>query len=158
VVIGKSAVRFLAVVPIVTLAAEPTWHVSTTKVEDYPGGFRCYFSAPTDKRDPPLPLFQANDDTSTDRHALIGIDGQRLVLDRVSLHVHSKDKTRVTLGDRLVERFVGKGVEVLLDATVTGACSPDDRENCEVTTYRAKLKVTKDGASRVLDLVGDCGS
>lgn len=149
--------QVLSVVPIVTLAAEPTWHISATKVEDYPGGFRCYFSSPTDKKDPPSPLFQANDDTSPDSHALIGIDGRKLVLERVSLDVSYKHKNRVTLGDKLMERFVGKQVDVILDATVTGACSPNE-ENCEVTTYRAKLKVTKNGTSRVLDLVGDCGS
>jgi len=101
-------------------------------------------------------MFQANDENGDDPlHGLIGIDLAKVGLDRVDLHRQSKKKNSDNVGDQLHERFTAPGIEVTLDATITYVCQGS--ENCEVTTYRAKLKVTKDGGSRVIDVVGDCG-
>ena len=157
VVAVKSVALFAAVAPILAFAAEPTWHVSTTTYKDYGPGFRCAFWGPKDGRDTPGLLFQADDETVTDRRALIGIDGTPLLLSGVDLRVKNKRRDLYSIGDSLFERFEGKGVTAVVDATVTGAC-PANAESCEVTKYRAKLTVTKDGSSRVLEVVGECGS
>ena len=145
-----------AVVPLIALAAEPSWQVTPTKVEDYPGGFRCYFHSPSESPDTPHILFQTNDEGGDHTHALIGIDGMKVLLDRMDLRRRSKKRNFDSVGDRLRMRFSGHDVSVVLDATITGAC-PADSENCEDTQYRAKITVTKDGSSRSVDLVGDCG-
>jgi hypothetical protein len=160
-VVHPSSLKWLtAVVPIAALAGGPSWHVTPTKVEDYPGGFRCYFWNPSEKPDSPRMMFQTNDENGEADahalHALIGINGAKIVLDRVDLRRKSKKEDLDSVGDQLYERFTAAGIEVVLDATVTRAC-PADSENCEVTEYRAKLKVTKDGGSRTIEVVGDCG-
>jgi hypothetical protein len=156
-VASRNSISWIAaVVPLIALAAEPSWRITPTKVEDYPGGFRCYFHSPSESPDTPHILFQTNDEGGDDTHALIGIDGTKVLLDRVDLRRRSKNKNSDSVGDRLQVRFTGHDVSVVLDATITGAC-PANSENCEDTQYRAKITVTKDGSSESLDVVGDCG-
>jgi hypothetical protein len=144
-----------AAVSLVAFAAEPMWHVTPTKIEDFPGGFRRYFRNPADSPDTTRFLFQSSDETSPVREALIGIDGTKFLLRGVVLRVQRKVKVSEGIGDTLYQRFVGKGIDVEIDATVTYVCQGS--ENCEETAYRATLKVTKDGGSRTIDVVGDCG-
>ena len=154
----RSIATLVTVVPIVTLAADPSWRVTPTKVEDYPGGFRCYFRSPAEKPDTPRFLFQANDENGDQRaqeRGLIGIDGVKIVLERVVLRRRNKSKGPPNVGDQLHERFTAADIDVVLDATVTYVCHGSD--NCEETAYRARLKVTKDGGSRTINVVGDCG-
>ena len=146
----------LVLVPT-SLAAPATLVVTPTSVDDYRVSFRCMFWLPGDKPGDDKLVLQADDDTVPTQQALIGINGEKLMLPGKGLKVWNKKKGHLNLGDMLIVRFGNEAASVTLRAKVTWLC-PVDSEGCEVTRYRARITVAKGALSTTLNAVGECGS
>jgi hypothetical protein len=141
---------------ITCLAAADSFKVTPTTSADYEPGFRCSFWSPGQETSGES-LLQADDDSVPSPKALIGIDGTKYMLSSKSITWHRKRKDDLNIGDAMVLRFDDKAVGVIVRAAVTWMCPRGD-EGCEITRYRAKIKVTFQGVTKTVAADGSCGS
>jgi hypothetical protein len=118
----------------------------------------CLLQLPADyKKQNDRNVFNSGDENSTDdcECAFMNLDGRRVRLKRI----HSKwppggpDK----VGKQGVQLYTAANTRVEVDWVVTHVCGPRDGEECEGVDFSATLKITRQGASAVLNVRGGCG-
>ena len=88
--------------------------------------------------------------------AAMRINGALLRLDVVGDKESRRRKDRESIGDRRIFSLAGSGIEVTAHCTAAWVC-PRDNGSCEVTWYRAQLKVKSDKGSASIPVWGGCG-
>jgi hypothetical protein len=139
-----------------SLAAAASFQVTPTTSADYEPGFRCSFWLPSKERSGDS-LLQADDDSVPAPKALIAINGAKHMLTSKGITWRRKKKDDVNVGDVMLLRFDDEAVNVSVNAAVTWVC-PRGAEGCEITRYRAKMRVSFQGMSRTVVTHGSCGS
>jgi hypothetical protein len=117
-------------------------------------GCGCSFSI---VNDPAHSVFLSNwgYEGNSGKAALMNIDGKDTKLQFVSSTEREIGQGRKK-GDRFIEKYIARGIEVQIKYTVIGADDPTCLE-CEGTDFDAVIAVTKDGRTQRVKASGGCG-
>ncbi len=88
-----------------------------------------------------------------DGHARMNIGGRDIAL----ILKKSSELKELKVGDRETHRYVGNGVEVVVDYVVTHVCAPDD-ESCEVWSINAGVLARNASGKQSVRAHGICGT
>jgi hypothetical protein len=128
----------------------PTVGVVTDQVEFENGG--CQLLPSSDHSDPfNSERFVFMSDFNG--RAVMNINGHDILFNLVRSTDTRKQPRK---GDRSQYWYSAGSISVEVDYTVTGVCPPDD-ESCEVSDYRATIRITAASARRSITAHGLCG-
>jgi hypothetical protein len=113
-------------------------------------GCGCYFHSLADgQKGAEKFIFMAD----VNEDAWMNINGKDVKLRFIS---SSPDTAQPKIGQRSFSQYKSGNLRVRVDYIVTGVCQPND-EQCESTSYNARISVVRGASRRIIEAKGGCG-